>query len=97
MNRTRVMAADKIDGGGSAFLFFLFRREVEDIFRAFLPASHSSMRRDIISGLLGVLKELRAALESSPFFAVSRLFPPIYTGRGQCTAPQLFLFYKLAV
>eukprot|EP00037_Helgoeca_nana_P012749 m.116440 g.116440 ORF g.116440 m.116440 type:complete len:443 (+) comp21625_c0_seq6:989-2317(+) len=49
------------------------RREVEDIFRAFLPASHSPMRRDIISGLLGVLKELRAALESSPFFATHEL------------------------
>lgn len=56
----------------------IFRSEAEDVVRSFLPTHDSPVRRDIVAGLVGVLKELRVALESSNFFAVS-LFDVSYT------------------
>eukprot|EP00038_Savillea_parva_P002574 m.115560 g.115560 ORF g.115560 m.115560 type:complete len:496 (-) comp10882_c1_seq2:1488-2975(-) len=44
------------------------RKEVEEVIESFLPPPDSSVRRDIVDGLIGVLKELRAALEMSTFF-----------------------------
>jgi len=55
------------------FKFISTQAQVEEVIRSFLPPPTSPVRAGIVDGFIGVLRELRSALETSDFFKMHEI------------------------